>query len=123
MGEDAKLIAIDTNPDFIKYLRKSIDDERLVPVTGSAADVEQIIRDEGFEAADYVLSGIPFSTLPPGVGEDIAEATVKGDPARGRIPGLSVQPEGAGFHQAALRQDRSGVRVDQRPPGDLVLGL
>jgi phospholipid N-methyltransferase len=77
MGEDSKLIAIDTNPDFIKYLRKSIDDERLVPVTGSAADVERIIRDEGFEAADYVLSGIPFSTLPPGVGEDIAEATSK----------------------------------------------
>ncbi|MGI8610867.1 MAG: methyltransferase, partial [Sphingomicrobium sp.] len=27
--------------------------------------------------ADYVLSGIPFSTLPPGVGQAIAEATAK----------------------------------------------
>jgi len=77
MGEDATLIAIDTNPDFIKFLRKSIDDPRLVPVTGSAADVEQIIRDHGFANADYVLSGIPFSTLPPGIGEDIAKATAK----------------------------------------------
>lgn len=75
MGDDAKLIAIDTNPDFINFLRKSIDDPRLIAVTGSAADVEQIITDEGFEKADYVLSGIPFSTLPPGLGDEIARAT------------------------------------------------
>ena len=29
----------------------------------------------GFDHADYVLSGLPFSTLPPGVGEAIGEAT------------------------------------------------
>src|SRR3546814_1102277 len=29
----------------------------------------------GFDAADYVLSGLPFSTLPPGVGPAIAKAT------------------------------------------------
>lgn len=75
MGEDATLIAIDTNADFIKFLSKSIDDPRLVAVTGSAADVEKIIRKHGFASADYVLSGIPFSTLPPGIGEDIAKAT------------------------------------------------
>lgn len=77
MGDDATLIAIDTNSDFIKFLKKSIDDPRLVAVTGSAADVEQIIAEHGFEKADYVLSGIPFSTLPPGMGEDIARATSK----------------------------------------------
>ena len=75
MGEDSTLIAIDTNPDFIKYLSKSIDDPRLIAVTGSAADVRQIIAEHGFANADYVLSGLPFSTLPPGIGEDIARAT------------------------------------------------
>ena len=74
---DATLIAIDTNADFIRYLRKSIDDSRLVPVAGSAADVKEIIAEHGFEHADYVLSGLPFSTLPPGIGDDIAEATAK----------------------------------------------
>jgi phospholipid N-methyltransferase len=77
MAEDATLIAIDTNPDFIKYLRRSIHDPRLVPVNGSAADVEAIVREHGFEAADYVLSGLPFSTLPPGVGDAIASATAR----------------------------------------------
>ncbi len=77
MGEDSTLIAIDTNPDFIKYLRKSIHDPRLVPVNGSAADVEAIVKEHGFESADYVLSGLPFSTLPPGVGDAIASATAR----------------------------------------------
>jgi len=77
MGEDATLIAIDTNADFIKFLGKSIDDPRLVPVAGSAADVEAIISEHGFDKADYVLSGLPFSTLPPGIGDEIAEATAR----------------------------------------------
>ena len=77
LREDATLLTIDTNPDFTKYLKESIDDERLVTVTGSAADVEKILADRGFDKADYILSGLPFSTLPPGVGDAIAEATAK----------------------------------------------
>jgi phospholipid N-methyltransferase len=75
LGADATLVTIDTNADFTRYLKESIDDPRLVPVTGSAADVEKILAERGLGSADYVLSGLPFSTLPPGVGDDIAEAT------------------------------------------------
>jgi len=75
LGPDATLVTIDTNPDFTRFLRESIDDPRLVTVNGSAADVERILADQGLGSADYVLSGLPFSTLPAGVGEDIAEAT------------------------------------------------
>jgi phospholipid N-methyltransferase len=75
LGEDATLIAIDTNADFIRYLREDIDDPRLVAVNGSATDVAKIIHDRGFDHADYVLSGLPFSTLPPGLGEAIGKAT------------------------------------------------
>ena len=65
----------DTNEDFIDYLRKDIRDSRFIAVHGSAADVEEIVRAHGFEQADYVLSGLPFSTLPAGVGPAIAAAT------------------------------------------------
>jgi phospholipid N-methyltransferase len=77
MAPDATLVTIDLNADFTSYLRESIDDPRLVAVTGSAADVEKILDDRGLGQADYVLSGLPFSTLPPGVGDEIAEATAK----------------------------------------------
>ena len=75
MAPDAQLIAIDTNPDFIDYLDRRIADSRFSAVHGSAADVEAIVADHGHQAADYVLSGLPFSTLPPGVGAEIAAAT------------------------------------------------
>jgi phospholipid N-methyltransferase len=75
MAPDAKLIAIDTNQEFISYLRGTIADPRFSAVAGSAADVERIVADHGFAHADYVLSGLPFSTLPPGVGPSIAAAT------------------------------------------------
>lgn len=77
LGPDARLIAIDTNAEFIEYLRRDIDDPRLIAVTGSAADVEKIVASHGFDHADYVLSGLPFSTLPPGVGEAIGKATAR----------------------------------------------
>ena len=75
MAPDASLIAIDTNADFTRYLRHTITDSRFSAVNGSAADVGAIVADHGHDVADYVLSGLPFSTLPPGVGPAIADAT------------------------------------------------
>jgi phospholipid N-methyltransferase len=75
LAPDATLLVIDTNPVFIDYLRRKFADTRLVAVHGSAADVNEIIAAHGFEKADYVLSGLPFSTLPGGVAAAIMEAT------------------------------------------------
>lgn len=75
LRRDGTLIVIDTNPLFIDYLKRTIGDSRFIAVHGSAEDVEAIIRAHGFEHADYVLSGLPFSTLPEGVGPRIAAAT------------------------------------------------
>ena len=77
MAPDATYIVIDTNPDFIDYLRDDIVDPRFHAVHGSAADVAQIIKDFGFDHADYVLSGLPFSTLPAGIGPRIASETAR----------------------------------------------
>jgi phospholipid N-methyltransferase len=75
MRRDAQLIVIDTNPLYIDYLTRTIGDSRFSAVNGSAADVEEIVRAHGHTHADYVLSGLPFSTLPDGVGPAIAAAT------------------------------------------------
>lgn len=72
-----ELLVIDTNPLYIDYLRKTIRDSRFHAVLGSAEDVEEIVRSIGHDHADYVLSGLPFSTLPPGVGPAIAAATYR----------------------------------------------
>lgn len=72
---DAKLIAVDTNPDFCEYLRNEFNDSRLIVANRSAADLGTILAEHDCDGADYVISGLPFSTLPPGVGPAIVKAT------------------------------------------------
>ncbi len=72
---DATLLVIDLNLDFVAFLEAQIADPRLRVVHGSAADVRRFIAEAGHHQADYILSGIPFSTLPDGVGEGIAAET------------------------------------------------
>lgn len=74
MRPDATLIVIETNEDFVRLLR-SIDDARLHVAHDSAADTERILRSLEHEKADYVISGIPFSTMPPQVREEILRTT------------------------------------------------
>lgn len=73
---DARLVVIDTCPTFVAHLMQAIDDPRLVVVQGSAADVQEILGEkaEGTRA-DYVLSGLPLSTLPSDVAGRIVEGT------------------------------------------------
>jgi phospholipid N-methyltransferase len=75
MRSDATLIAIEMNPDFVSYLRDSLRDPRLQVVEGSAAGVDDILRRFGHTRANYIISGIPFSTIPAPVREDILRKT------------------------------------------------
>ena len=75
MRADAALIAIEMNPDFVSYLRGSISDQRLHVVEGSAVSVDEILRRFGYRSADYIISGIPFSTIPAPLRERILHKT------------------------------------------------
>lgn len=75
MRADAALIAIEMNPDFVSYLRGSISDQRLHVVEGSAVSVDEILRRFGYRSADYIISGIPFSTIPAPLRERILRKT------------------------------------------------
>jgi phospholipid N-methyltransferase len=75
MRRDAVLVVLETNPEFVSFLRHAYQDPRLHVVHGSAAEVEQVLAQRGLGKADYVISGIPFSTLPEQLREDILQAT------------------------------------------------
>jgi phospholipid N-methyltransferase len=75
MAPDAKLVVIEMNADFVRFLREKYRDPRLHVVHGSAADVHSILRGVGADGADYIISGIPFSTMPEDVRRAILEAT------------------------------------------------
>ena len=119
LAPDAKLIAIDTNEDFIAYLTKDIDDPRLIAIHGSAADVEQIVADAGFAHADYVLSGLPFSTLPPGVGQAIGAATSRVIRAGGAFLVYQFSPKVREFIAPHFERIDRGFEWINVPPATL----
>jgi len=122
MAPDATLIAIDTNPDFTRYLRQKFSDSRLFPVTGSAADVRQIIADCGFEHADYILSGLPFSTLPPGIGPKIAEETAAALRPGGAFLVYQFSPKVRDFMAPHFERIDRGLEWVNIPPCQLFWG-
>jgi phospholipid N-methyltransferase len=69
------VVAIDTNRDFARYLTRTLRDDRLHVVEGSAADAKDSLRERGLGRADYVISGIPYSTMDPTVRERILQTT------------------------------------------------
>ena len=119
LGPDAKLVTIDTNPDFTKFLNQSIDDPRLIAVTGSAADVETILAERGLGQADYVVSGLPFSTLPPGVGDAIAGATSRVIRPGGAFLVYQFSPKVKDFIQPHFERIERGFEWVNVPPATL----
>lgn len=75
MRSDSILIAIELNSDFVKHLRTTLDDARLVLIEGSAVGLDEAVHRAGATAASYVISGIPFSTMPANERELILHKT------------------------------------------------
>ena len=102
-----------------RFLRESIDDPRLVAVTGSAADVEKILADRGLGKADYVLSGLPFSTLPPGIGDAIAKATATVIRPGGAFLVYQFSPKVRDFIEPYFERIERGFEWVNVPPATL----
>ena len=88
-------------------------------MTGSAAEVEKILADRNLGQADYVLSGLPFSTLPPGVGEDIAEATSNVIRPGGAFLVYQFSPKVLDFIKPHFKPVKRGFEWVNVPPATL----
>jgi phospholipid N-methyltransferase len=71
MRSDARLVAIETNRDFVEFLREQLADERLRVVHESAAEVQTVLKQLALQNADYIISGIPLGSMPEAVRADI----------------------------------------------------
>jgi phospholipid N-methyltransferase len=75
MRREARLVVLEMNTDFVDYLSRQYSDPRLIVENRSAADVEAVLREHALPAADYIISGIPFSTLEPEQRDGILRST------------------------------------------------
>jgi phospholipid N-methyltransferase len=119
LAPDATLLTIDTNSDFTHFLNAKFTDSRLQAVTGSAADVRQIMADRGFAKADFILSGLPFSTLPAGVGPKIAEQTAAALRTDGAFLVYQFSPKVRQFISPHFERIDKGFEWRNIPPATL----
>ncbi len=75
MRPDATLLVIEMNVEFVRFLRDTFRDSRLRVIDGSAADVRSILKEHGFDNADYIISGIPLGSMPQPIREHIVQET------------------------------------------------
>lgn len=75
MRPDARLVVLETNADFVRFLRRKVRDDRLHVVHGSAAEADAVLAGLELSQADYVISGIPYTTMPGDVRDMILRKT------------------------------------------------
>ena len=71
MQANARLVAFEMNQDFVGYLKRTFPDPRLHVVHGSADSVQEELDRLKLDGADYIISGIPFTTMPVALRERI----------------------------------------------------
>ena len=75
MRADAKLMVMETNPQFVRFMRQTLPDNRLRVEHGSAEDVGEMLARHALPPANYVISGIPLGSFPKSLQAGIAVAT------------------------------------------------
>jgi phospholipid N-methyltransferase len=71
MEPEARLVVFEMNEDFVRYLTRTIPDKRLHVVHGSAENVQRELDRLKLDGADFIISGIPFTTMPMELREKI----------------------------------------------------
>ncbi len=92
MPADSRLICIEIDPYFVDLVRQ-INDPRLIVHRGSAEHVADVVSEHGLPAPDAIISGIPFSTMPPELGRLIAQRVHDALPEGGRFVAYQFRPQ------------------------------
>lgn len=71
MRPNSRLVVFEMNEDFVRYLERTFPDPRLHVVRGSAEIVQKELDRLKLDGADYIISGIPFTTMPVELREKI----------------------------------------------------
>ena len=73
--KDVKILCFETNKKFCNYLKKNINDKRVIIINDSAENISKYLKKFNIPKINYVISGLPFSMLPPNKKYVIMEET------------------------------------------------
>ena len=75
---DTKLILLEANKKFCVQLRKKYaENKNITIIHGSAEHVDSYLKRFGIDKVDYVVSGLPFASLPMNMSVKILRKTAK----------------------------------------------
>jgi phosphatidylethanolamine/phosphatidyl-N-methylethanolamine N-methyltransferase len=97
MPASSQLLAIELDRDFHQHLGASIPDPRFALELGSAERIGEFLAARRMPAPDAIVSGIPFSTMPPDVSDRIAATIAKVLRPGGRFVAYQVRAHVADF--------------------------
>ena len=116
MAPAARLLAIELDPEFHQHLQATIADPRLLPELGSAERIAAFLAAHHLAAPDAIVSGIPFSTMPPEVADRIAAAIAQVLAPGGRFVAYQVRAHVAGFVSPYLGEPDKQWEMVNVPP-------
>jgi phospholipid N-methyltransferase len=116
MSPSARLLAVELNPGFCDHLRARLGDPRLAVQAGSAEELVAHLAQWRLPPPDVVISGIPFSTMPPDVARRIAAAIRKALAPGGRFVAYQFRPEVAGYATPHLGEPLTAFEWRNIPP-------
>ncbi len=115
LPDDARLLAIDLDPEFIRILKR-IGDPRLTPHEGNALELADLLAQWGLGKADAVISGIPFSTIPHAVGMAIIESIQNNLAPGGRFVAYQFRGHVGRMGRSILGEPEVALEVRNAPP-------
>lgn len=69
-------IAIEYNPEFYEILKKRFEnEENFILVNDSAENLKQILANYNIQNVDFIISGLPFASLPADMSHRILKVT------------------------------------------------
>lgn len=104
LSPEARLLAIELGEDFANRLRTGLADPRLIVQQGSAEAIGRYLEAYRLPAPDAVISGIPFSTMPPQVADRIAAEVARVLAPGGRFVAYQVRDAVASYTTPYLGQ-------------------
>ena len=111
-----RLLAIELDPDFHQHLAASLADPPLVLELGSAERIADLLAAHHLPPPDAIVSGIPFSTMPPEVSDRIAAAIAQVLRPGGRFVAYQVRAHVAGFVTPYLGEPDKQWEMVNVPP-------
>lgn len=85
LDPEGRLVLVEMNEEFVLLLRQRLRDPRVRVVHGSAANVRDILHELEIAEADYIISGIPYSTIPATLRRRILRESRAMTSARGEV--------------------------------------